>query len=516
MNKPGVATFYYTRELPFKAVAIAHIHAGMTKPADLTDITSTPYLSQALTVTGSVMGTRDAYEINHPISISGSFTYELFNQFFQLTNVWDNLENGKVLPYFHKHQLRVNVTDVMVKDVDGNRITKQVKVVGNVVYHDLDGGLYYISYYENRNLKHELLRYEPVVSKVNQFSGVTSSTYTFSPGGVLEIGSDAQYYLRFTRPNGFYVRPPYNTLANEPWYPRISFSINPLPREWARQQFIPYRPYQIAAWAPGKVLTGNIIEFERRGILFDGLVYPDILIYSKDHKFKHALDGTPVEVRDKGYLFPWMKSQILDIEPWSGRLRVGVDLEQDDIVYGFFNYEEPDILYKDLDINPYTNPRVRDLVVEFYYKNDPANSPFRNIFYRTYKPLTSTVTESTNDPNPDDPAGTRDNEYVFSRLVVGFSVGLEEMVVTDARVRGGGLAPEYQSIPESKDMWDIGYWDGKPCPVKGGMIIYMPESLYESGGGKLSQVEIDNKIKSIIPTGTVPVVFAYNSDGAEV
>ncbi len=514
MNKPGVAKFYYTRDLPDQAVAIAHVRSKLSSPADLTDINSIPYRSQQLQVIGAVMGTKDAYELMAPLKIYGSYTYEVRNQFFQLTNVWDET-NGQVLPYYYRHVLRTNVTDVVVKDTDGNRITKKIKVIGNIVYHDLDGGLYYVSYYENRNLKTELLRYEPVVSKIDRFGSITSSTYTFSPGGVLEVGSDSSYYIRFVRHNGYYALPPHNTLPNEPWYVRISFDINPLPREWARQQFQPYRPYQTSTWAIGKVLTKRVVEFERRPIWFDGVNYPDLLVYDRNFKFKYALDGTPVESRDKGYLFPWMKSQVLDLEPWSGRLKLGVDLAPDDIVYGFFSYEEPDILYRSLDINPFTNPSVRERVVELYYKEDPAHSLFQNIFYRTYLPLTPEVTEQTNDPNPDDPTGTRDNEYVFARIVVGFSVGLSEFEVSDVRQRGGGLSPQFHNITQSKDMWDIGFWDGQPYPIKGGLLVYMPDAMLTEYGGKFNRQEILNKLGSIIPVGTVPSVTYYSSNGEE-
>ena len=49
--------------------------------------------------------------------------------------------------------------------------------------------------------------------------------------------------------------------------------------------------------------------------------------------------------------------------------------------------------------------------------------------------------------------------------MVGFSVGVNDITLTDARVRGGGLAPEYQTIEEAAHMWDLGFWDGKPYPA---------------------------------------------------
>jgi len=41
-------------------------------------------------------------------------------------------------------------------------------------------------------------------------------------------------------------------------------------------------------------------------------------------------------------------------------------------------------------------------------------------------------------------------------------IGVE---TTDIRNRGGGLAPQWQSIPEAINFWDLGSLDGKPYPL---------------------------------------------------
>ena len=42
--------------------------------------------------------------------------------------------------------------------------------------------------------------------------------------------------------------------------------------------------------------------------------------------------------------------------------------------YGFYSYQEPDVVFTGLDINPFTNQSVRNSVVQFYLKNDGAMS----------------------------------------------------------------------------------------------------------------------------------------------
>jgi hypothetical protein len=81
---------------------------------------------------------------------------------------------------------------------------------------------------------------------------------------------------------------------------------------------------------------------------------------------------------DKGYLFPWRSGQLLDIDPLNGRCHVGVDLEPDDIIFAFYSYIERDFIYFDVDVNPYSNPAVKDSVIRFFHK---TGDPHRRIFH---------------------------------------------------------------------------------------------------------------------------------------
>jgi hypothetical protein len=174
-----------------------------------------------------------------------------------------------------------------------------------------------------------------------------------------------------------------------------------------------------------------------------------------------------MKAQDKGYLFPWRSAQILDIDSLNGRCHVGVDLEASDIIFGFYSYAERDFVYRDVDINPYSNPAVKDRLVRFFHK---TGDPLRVIWHEILNADGSLY--STNDPSYG--SGTR-NE--IGQLAVGFSVGEGDISFTDARVRGGGLATEHQTIPEAVHMWDLGYWDGKPYPLGGGSVVHLPLSV---------------------------------------
>jgi hypothetical protein len=109
----------------------------------------------------------------------------------------------------------------------------------------------------------------------------------------------------------------------------------------------------VAAWVPGKLIDKDVIEFERKRILWNGKKYPHVLIFSKDYELKWALDGNPAEALDtQGYVYPWTRSRFLQCDPRNARVRVNVPIEADDLIFGFYFYEELDLIYTKLDVNP--------------------------------------------------------------------------------------------------------------------------------------------------------------------
>lgn len=130
-----------------------------------------------------------------------------------------------------------------------------------------------------------------------------------------------------------------------------------------------------------------------------------------------------------------------------------------------------------------------------------------HIFYRVRNADGSIVAGMTNDPFPE-----RGGEQVFASLAVGFSVGADEIVLEDARVRGGGLAPAFQDIPEAAHFWDLGHLDGAPYPIGGAAVVYLPADLLD----RFPSAEIQAKVESIFPIGAIPVIRYYFPDGEEV
>ena len=104
---------------------------------------------------------------------------------------------------------------------------------------------------------------------------------------------------------------------------------------------------------------------------------------------------------------------------------------------------------------------------------------------------------ATNDICPTD--GT---EVVFGTVASGFSVGTDNIQLIDARVRGGGLAPQYQNIPQAVNFWDLGHLDGKPYPLGGTSVVLLPASILNT----FADADARAKVASLMPMGTLAVV----------
>jgi hypothetical protein len=506
MSNRGVQEFYYTRTLPSRAVAIAQVSTPPTTPASLTNIDNTPYLPGNLEIRKSLTLDSSPADFVAPdlmvsVAIHGATQYRVYNQFFEITNVL--LDDGD--PAYYIHVLPSDVDQqVVILDLNNEPVTTSLHRSDNFLYHSLDGAAYRVRYVDTNGYLHtDLLQYTPVLT-IAPFTA-TSTTYTLS-GRILVVAGTGIFYLRFTDRNGYLALSPYNTQPNTPWYARIRFSLTPTAPEWASQIFLPQRPYILASWVPGVVLDSHLIEFERKQFFYDTAHLPDMLVFDKDYVIKYALEGTlPGSPRRRGTLYDWKRGQIQFVDAYKARIQVAVDLDPTDIVFGFYSYREQDIVYRGLDVNPFTNPDVRNKVIEFYYKTDGADT-FHYIYHQVVDPVSGPVTGATNDTAP----GTGTN-HVFANLVVGAGVGVQDFTMTDIRKRGGGLSPAWQDIPQAVNFWDLGFWDGKPYPVGGAVVVYVPASALNV----LSKDDVLGKIQNSLPMGTLAVVRYYNPDGTE-
>jgi hypothetical protein len=367
------------------------------------------------------------------VDISGNTQYRVETQFFEITNI--KATDGTPLYYVHR-LTQSNPQNVTVIDLSGNVIASNSKIVGNLFYHSMDGTAYRIRYVDtNGFVRTQMLMYNLVMNWAPYAPSATSYVMT---GPYITLTGTTIYSIRFTENNGYLVLPPYNSPSNTPWYPRVRFAMKPVAPEWARQVFIPQRPNMLAAWVPAKILDKSLIELDRKKVFFDPQHLPDLIIFDKDYKVKYALEGTAVgQPRRRGTLYNWKRGLIKqDIDAYKARLELMVELDPTDICYGFYSYVEPDVIYRGLDCNPFTNSNVRNKVIQFYYKNVTADSasitagadPFTFIYHQILDLQGNAIAGQTNDPAPNNGAKT-----IFSTIAVGASINPQQFTVTDVR-----------------------------------------------------------------------------------
>ena len=505
-NNRGIQEFYYTKTLPQNAVAIAQVKAAPASVSDLIDVTN-PVTTGSLGIwrwSHDLAGPVDdltqpahwsAVGLNTNVTISGSRTYCLDSQFFELTNK----TAGDGTPLYYFHPLDSAAASITILDKDGNRVDAVSLVSGGNLYHSLDGQLYWIRYVDKDGLlQKEMLKYAPVIGLTSITPTETSFTFT---GRLLEVHDVTAYSIRFTDYSCFQVLAPYGAPPNTPWFSRIRFPLTPGIPEWGQQPFLPEQPFLLASWVPGVVLDPHVVQFERRNLYDDPKRSPDVLIFDNNYQFRFALEGTyPSLARARGTTYPWKRDQIDDVDQHTGMVQVAPAVNPDDIVFGFYPYREQDVLFTGIDCNPFTNPEIRNCLIRFYSRTD--SDPLRRIYYQVIDFTGHDVTGASNDPIP--VAGNWSNSDItlIGDAYIGASASAKNFTITDIRVRGGGLAPQYQDIPQAANFWDIGFIDGKPYPIGGALVVYLPKSILN----RMSRSDVQGRIDKTIPLGVLAIV----------
>ena len=514
MPPTGIQTFYYGKNLPARAIAIAQVTAEDVSPADLIDIVNTPYLPGSLGIWKASEGLATspnftAPDYNQSVTITGDVLYMVQNQFFQITN---QFAADGVTPLYFYHNFGQSVSGATILNLDGSVVTPAPTVLfsGNWMYHDVPSALaFQVRYVDSAGrVQISLLHYNQVMPLST--NGDTSKGYAFT-GGMIELASAAvSYSIRFLVQNGYQALPPYEAPSYLPWFPRVRFSLQPPALEYPIQSFLPTRPYLLGYWIPGTVLAPNLIQFDRQGIYNDPNHLPDIVVFDSNQEIKYAMDGSANgEPETHGTLYPWKRNQISDVDPFTGRVAVVPTVLTTDTVYGFYSYFEPDVVYTALDVNPVTNPNIKNTVICFYYR--ATSNPLQEIYHQVFND-SGPIAGMTNDPNPPTWSGqTPASGTVFAEMVVGVSFGIATFEMTDVRTRGGGLAPAYQTIPQADNFWDLGYLDGRPYPVGGALVVYLPTRILNT----MTRDVVAGIVNSVLPMGTIAAIRYYDPEGNE-
>ena len=506
----GIAQFFYTRQLPAGAVAIAKVTADPSYAEDLIDVDNVVTTGTLRVWPTSLSGSPfTAAGLGIPLVISGVSTYVLESQFFELTNVLA----GDETPLFYQHTLDTTANSITITDDSGNVVVTDQLIQNGNLYHSLDGALYWIRYVDQNGIMQKvMLKYDPVISQAPNFPSPTQ--YTLA-GAIMLVNGTAPYTIRFTQFSVFGASIPYGNLPNVPWFSRLRFPLNNFAPEWAHQSFNPIVPYLLASWITGTVIDGNVLQLQRPDIYPDDNHWPDILVFDKNYNIKYALEGTSTDLAsERGTSYPWKRGQIVDVDYHTALIQIIPTLDPTDIVFGFYSYMERDVVFTAIDCNPFTNPSIKDCVIRFYSR--PDSNPLLRLYYQVIDYAGADVAGQTNDPNPVDGAWTTElgmdtSLTIIGDLFVGASVSPNDITITDARVRGGGLIPSAQNVDQAPNFWDIGYLDGKPYPIGGTLVVYLPYSLLNT----MTRTQVQGLVNKTLPMGTLAVIRYYDPTGNE-
>jgi len=135
MPPTGIQTFYYGKNLPARAIAIAQVTAEDVSPADLIDIVNTPYLPGSLGIWAASEGLATspnftAPDYNQSVTITGDVLYMVQNQFFQITN---QFAADGVTPLYFYHNFGQSVSGATILNLDGSVVTPAPTVLSAAI-----------------------------------------------------------------------------------------------------------------------------------------------------------------------------------------------------------------------------------------------------------------------------------------------------------------------------------------------------------------------------------------------
>ena len=237
----GIQTFYYGKNLPARAIAIAQVTAEDVSPADLIDIVNTPYLPGSLgiwTLTSGLAASPNftAPDYNQSVTITGDIVYLVQNQFFQITS---QFAADGVTPLYFYHNFGQSVSGATILNLDGSVLTPAPTVLfsGNYMYHDVPStaalpGALCGQCGPGADQPAALQPGDASEHQWRHFQGVCF--HGRSDRGCQQHRS---YAIRFLAQNGYQVLPPYEAPSYLPWFPRVRFSLQPPALEYPDSEF---------------------------------------------------------------------------------------------------------------------------------------------------------------------------------------------------------------------------------------------------------------------------------------
>ncbi len=355
------------------------------------------------------------------------------------------------------------------------------------------------------------------------------------------------YYLMPKAYSSIYLKKPEHVTSSDDWYIRVKHGRfrrrmdstgNVVPSGYPGsilwEYTVPEYNYQMwnLDWGPPykeslnervELLDRQTIQLQRTPLFID----PSSVLYDPNYP------GFP----PTGYLRVYVNGALISpagVIDWdlnNGTAKLNQSLTHRDDITASYSYKEeffdytgffgsgniypdnPPFPWFDLDLNPtpshnygmYASGVVAHIFLKPYMKSE-------YLVGSTYGPPVVVCSESLYHNTTGVPSGVLD--FKLGTLSLGPHCKINDIKVTDVRVRGGGLSKlgisnleEVKVVqPESEFFWDVGYFDGQAVPSNGTLVVRVPKRVLKSNGGRFEEDEVRQKVLKHLALGEYPII----------
>lgn len=361
----------------------------------------------------------------------------------------------------------------------------------------------------------------------------------------ITLPRSGKYTLRYTNDGLLRLNIP-STEQSEPWYLRIQnaqFITKQLTKglllkyqipEFYMQNFLPFAPIKFIAERESQIIGDHIVYVGENNIKVTNKTPLDVKIYNVQNQLIRAITTDVFKQGKTIGGIAWETNLISAIDKTTGRFSLKRKIRPGEKVLVSFYYEEKFYTYNAVNLNPLYNPEILTQKIGILCKpnNVGCNKTIGHITMIGDTIKSSSFTEVQDWLNteggeaefsefvdewlylPGQSVDNYNNYFLLGFVTVRLPLASKEAKITDARRRGGGIIEDRIKealllMPETRSNWDIGYWDGPPAPIQGGIVIYLPNMIKNI----FTESEIRARISKYVAAGSNFIVKFYEPTG---
>ena len=544
---------HFGTQVPREGVAIAHLQTPVLLARDAVTIVD---LSDQIPQ-------NTFFEKEMRIRLDGKIlTYYVDKKGFMLT---DKFRGQK--PLYFKHELQEAIyldangtTDIII--VDSNGVTQSdvfylFDCGKKVIYHALDPEQIYFVIYprvdDGNNIierRHkELLEAQPAFVEIGPSDLDDDGCIKADADGYRIDELDGQpFYWRITlpRPTEYAIQYTEEGLLKlnvplseqyDPWYVEVNDTTlltkqsreNYLLRyaiaEFDVQDFYPFPPIRMVADKTGRIIAPGVINVGEKQLILTTKTPVDVKIFAPDGTLSQALTTDENKLGTTIQNIYWEVGLIQSIDHYNGHISIRRNMQAGEIVKVSFYHKATSYRYTGYNFNPLYNADATSQRVAILMRPDTVG--IQTTISHVVMDFNDNILE-VSDPSiaewndgsktwsdlktdwlylPGESVDNQNNYLLLGLVSTSVPLAPEQVVVQDARRRGGGvedrLIRQALSIsPGSSQNWDIGFWDGPREPVQGAIALYLPEYIRTV----FTEDEIKTRVSKFAPAGSFFVI----------